>query len=94
MNEYPDITTVNLKSGQLWCHDGDNFYIVIQNSDSELWNAVWLSRSNTPNSLQMYSTINEWKTSEEMVEWIEDDILIAATGNIWRDLDNWLAKEI
>lgn len=94
MNEYPHIATVNLTSGQVWCHDGDNFYIVIQNIDSELWNAVWLSHSNEDRGLQMFSTINEWKTNEEMIDWIEDDILIAGTGNMWRELDKWLAKEI
>lgn len=94
MNEYPDITTVELTSGQVWCNDGDNFYIVIQNLDNELWNAVWLSQSDGDSCLQMYSTINEWKTSEEMVDWIEDDILIADTGNMWRDIDKWLGKEI
>lgn len=94
MSEYQDISDVNLTSGQVWCHDGDNFYILIQNLDTLLWNAVWLSRSDTPRCLQMYSTIKEWKSYTEMEEWIEDDILIADTRNMWRDIDKWLAKEI
>jgi hypothetical protein len=94
MIEYPDIVTAELTSGQVWCHDGDNFYVVIQNLDTRLWNAIWLSRSVRAGCLQMYSTIEEWKTDKEMIEWIDDDILVADTGNMWRDLDKWLAKEI
>lgn len=94
MNEYQDLTTVEIESGQVWCNDGENFYILIQNLETQLWNAIWLSRSDTPGSLQMYSTIDKWKSTAEMCDWIENDILIADTGNMWIKIDKWLAKEI